>query len=174
MSTENKSGLADYASIRYLEPKSSSFEQTPGGFLSLKIEPDEFYARVNLHRAFPFSQEEKYISVRDPEGKEIGIIRSMKDFPSSTVKLFQLELERRYFTPIIQKISSIKEEFGYSYWDVETDSGHKRFTVRRGSSSIIPITDERLIIIDVDGNRFEIPNYKSLGNKNIKIIETLL
>ncbi len=38
----------------------------------------------------------------------------------------------RYFTPVIQKIHSIKEENGFSYWDTETDRGACRFTVRMG------------------------------------------
>lgn len=171
---QNKSGLSEFASIRYIGPENTEFTQTSGGFISLKIEPDEFYSRINLYRIFPFSKQNEYISIRDSEGKEIGIIRSLKQFPAETIELFEVELNRRYFSPIISKVDSIKEEFGYSYWNVQTDAGPKRFTVQRGSNNVIPITDQRILLIDVDGNRFEIPDYRKLDEKHVKIVETIL
>lgn len=44
----------------------------------------------------------------------------------------------RYFTPVIQKIHSIKEENGFSYWDTETDRGACRFTVRMAAGASMP------------------------------------
>lgn len=170
----DKEGLSGYEELNYIDPEKSSFKMTSGGFLSLHIEPDKDYPRVNLVRMFPFSNENDYISVRDEENNEIGIIKSLYDYPEETVNIAMIELNRRYFAPVIEKVSSIKEEFGYFYWDVMTNSGPKRFTVQGEQHTMTNITENRVLVTDVDGNRFEIPDYKALDAKYYKIIEALL
>jgi hypothetical protein len=174
MKGSEKGGLADFEQLKYLDPENSTFIRTEGGFLSLHVEPDRNYPRVNLFRSFPFTAERTYISVREPEGEEVGIIRNLDDFPREVVALLDEEIDRRYFLPLIEKINSIKEEFGYSYWDVETNSGSRRFTIKRDQNSLIPVRGNRLLVIDVDGNRFEISDYKKLDAKSYRTIETLL
>lgn len=167
-------GIVEYATIRYIEPGKSKFARTPGGFLSLTLGDNEVYPRVNLHRAFPFSDERHFISVRDLDSKEIGIIKDMDDFPAEIIALFEEQINRRYFAPVILRINTIKEEFGYSYWDVTTDAGDCRFTVRGGSSSVVNVGEDHLLVIDVDGNRFEIPDYKELDDKSFKKLDVFL
>lgn len=159
--------------IVYIVPEKSEFNKTMGGFLTLKFE-DKEYGRISLHRAFPFSYGDKFISVRDKEGKEIGLIKEISDFDEETIMLFDEELKRRYFLPLIRSITSIKEEFGYSYWTVITDMGAKKFIVKKDNSSFINIKDNRILILDVDGNRYEISDYTKLDNRSYKLIELLL
>lgn len=159
--------------IKYITSEAARFFKGNGGFLGLNIGGEE-YARVSLSRAFPFSYADSYISVRDKEGKEIGIIEDLKSFPKDIITLLSEELDRRYLLPKIDKINSIKEEFGYSYWDVETDIGAKRFTIKKDNSSFVNVRDNRILIIDVDGNRYEIIDYSTLDSKSYKLIELLL
>lgn len=160
--------------IKYIEPENVSFERTGGGFLSLRLGTGECYPRVNIHKAFPFTNPGSFLSVRDPEGKEIGIIRAVDEYPAEMICMIEEDLGRRYFSPLIQSITSVKEEFGYSYWDVVSDAGPCRFTVRGGHGSVVHVTDCRLIVIDVDGNRFEIPDINQLDVKSLKKIELFL
>lgn len=159
--------------IKYIEAEDAHFYKNNGGFIGLKV-GDENYERVSLHRAFPFSHSNSYISVKDKEGKEIGIIRDLEEFPKDTLELFMEELQRRYFLPRIDKINSIKEEFGYSYWEVLTNLGIKRFTIKKDNSSFLNVKDNRILVIDVDGNRYEISDYTKLDSKSYKLIELLL
>lgn len=159
--------------MRLLEPEQLIFQLTPGGFLSLAL-GDETYPRVHLYRTLPLTNERIYISVRDKEGKEIGFIKDLDDLPHSTQALLQTELARRYFVPMITRIYSLKEEFGYTYWETDTDAGPKRFTTKSGQGQVIQLGDVRILIIDLDGNRFEIPNYKGLDKKHAQTLETLL
>jgi hypothetical protein len=171
---ERAPSLQDYAEIRYLDPSACRFERGEGGFLKLKIGESEEYARVDLSRAFPLSNQDSYVSVRDAEGKEIGIIESLRGFSEPVRALLAEELDRRYFTPVVQRVRSIKEEFGYSYWEVETSAGPRRFTVRGGHGSLIPLSETRILVVDVDGNRFEIEDYTRLGSKHSRLVESLL
>ena len=66
------------------------------------------------------------------------------------------EIRRRYLTAKIQSVTSIKVEFGITYWTVLTDKGERDFVVQSLTESCIWLSDRHLLIIDVDGNRFEI------------------
>lgn len=167
-------GLSEYIDIRYLDPATARFSETPGGFVRLVIGEDESYPRVLLYRAFPFSFVDRYISVRDMDGKEIGMIKDLNEFGEETARLVLKELDRRYFTPVITRIESIKEEFGYAYWNVETSAGARRFTVRDMQQNVVLLSQYQLLVIDVDGNRYEIPDYRELDAKSRKVIEDLL
>jgi hypothetical protein len=171
--SEASEGLAEYVEVKYLTPENASFYRTPGGVLTLEIGTNK-YPRVNLHRAFPFTLGDKYISVRDAKGKEVGIVKDIVDFPPETAGLLKEELERRYFTPRISRITSVKSEFGYSYWEVETDRGPRRFNIKGLSDSIIPLSDVRLLIMDIDGNRFEIEDVRKLDRRSQKHIEGMI
>jgi len=157
----------------YLTSKNSNFYKNKGDFLGLKFEGND-YSRVSLFRAFPLSHLNKYISVRDRENEEIGIIKDIKEFSAEVCNLLLMELGRRYFLPIIISINSIKEEFGYSYWDVLTDVGTKRFTIKKDNNSFAPVKENRILVIDVDGNRYEISDYTKLNAKSYRLIEQFL
>ena len=70
---------------------------------------------------------------------------------------------------------SIKEEFGYRYWTVDTDKGPCKFTTTLARSAIVNIsTSDRVMIYDVDGNRFQILNFSKFEPKSRKMIEAYM
>ena len=160
-----------------LDPRALRFAATEGGFLALTVtgaERNEHYARINAYRTFPLSAADRYLSLRDAGGKEIGLLGSLADLRPDQAALLREELERRYFTPVIQQVRSLKEEFGYSYWLVDTDAGARRFTVQSGKNNVTVVGDSRLLIVDVDGNRFFVDDYRRLDRGVLRILETLL
>lgn len=161
------------AETRNLRAGEIEVEKTPGGFLSLRV-GEERHERVHLYWCFPFSRHGRYVSVRDPEGEEIGIIEDLAGFDEPTVRLLVDELASRYFTPTITRIISLKEEFGYAYWEADTDAGRCRFTAEIGKNAVTVLDGGRLLITDVDGNRFELQDYEQADSKHLRIIENLL
>ena len=162
---------------RMLQAGELQFAATAGGFLSLTVSSGgnpEHYPRINAFRAFPLSAADRFISLRDLDGNEIGILESLADLVSAQAALLRAELERRYFTPVIQGVRSLKEEFGYSYWLVDTDAGQRRFTVQSGKNNVTVVDERRLLIVDVDGNRFTVPDYTRLERGVLRTLETLL
>ena len=149
--------------VRYLTNENAKFERTGTGFLSLRI-GEEFYPRVMVVRMFPFSDKNEFISIRTAEerSKEIGIVEKMADMKKETVEMLEEQLTLRYFTPVIQKIFKIKDEYGFAYWNVATDHGECNFTIRMGGNSVIHLSDTRILIMDIDENRFEIPDVNQL------------
>ncbi|MBT3271971.1 MAG: DUF1854 domain-containing protein [Spirochaetales bacterium] len=161
-------------SLEYIQAESARFERTEGGFLSLRLGRKNPYPRVHLYRIFPLSEPRGLISVRDEEDEEIGVIESLDHFPRETVRILEEALERRYFSPVITRLISLKDEFGYTYWDAETDAGVCRFTVKGGGSNMFHISANTLLVIDVDGNRFTYPDFEKTDSKFLKIIDTML
>jgi len=172
-----KKAVEDIISVRLITAENSVFRRTEGGFVSLEYTAENgeirVYSRVTFHRCFPFSGPGQFISVREPErdGREIGLIEDLDSLPRDTREMILEQLGLRYFAPVITKIRSIKEEYGYSYWDVVTDKGPCRFTVRMGGSNVYSIGVNRYLVNDIDGNRFEIPDLYKLSAREIKLLD---
>lgn len=171
--------IDDLVEIRYLNDNEIELKRTEGGFISLKLSENEFYPRISVYRIFPLLKPNEYISLREigsnrDLGKEIGIIRDIRSISSEKVEILHDEIDRRYFTPKINHVFSLKDEFGYIYMDIETSAGLKKITVQNGSNNFMKITENRIIIIDIDGNRYEITDYSSLDSKSIRLLETMI
>ncbi|MBQ7955628.1 MAG: DUF1854 domain-containing protein [Lachnospiraceae bacterium] len=161
--------------IRYLKDGDAVFEKVGNGFLSLCL-GEEYYPRVNVVRMFPFSDSQKFISIRNAEEKqeEIGIIEDLDTMSPKKKEMLLEQLSLRYFTPVILKVRNIKDEYGYSYWDVVTDRGECKFTVKMGGKSISHLSEERVLIMDIDENRFEIPDVSKMTPAERKKLDLFL
>ena len=159
---------------RYLDSSKPVLSRSDSGHLVLTLDGGEEITGVDVYRAFPLSHAERYIAFREKDGNEIGILRSLDSIEEETKNLIRTELGIRYFTPRIKRIISIKPTHFYSTFHVETDAGDCRFTVQVGKNKILKISDESLLIFDVDGNRFELLNYTKLPVKYINTIEMMI
>lgn len=161
-----------------LTPKNSKFKKSEGGLISLTLtETEEFFERIVIFRCFPITNPNEFLSVREPDskkmgrGKEIGMIRYMKDFSAEEQNLFLEELARRYFSPEITRINSVKDKFGYSYWDADTTAGNMTFILNNPFTNIRTLEDGRIFINDLDGNSFQIKDPSKLDSSSYKKIE---
>lgn len=181
LKTPEKVSLKDVITITYLTPDNTVFAEKEG-FISLSVaEKDENgsekktdYERVFLHRTFPFEMPEEYISVLNKDKEEIGIIKKLTDFPIQTQEIFRRELQRKYFAFNIEKIVSVKERFGFGYVKAVANGEDVEFTVSDPYRSIVRISSDRIYIVDVDGNRYEIKSLSALDAKSAKKIELYL
>ncbi len=181
--TEEKDMFAKRQSVD-LTPDNAKFIRSEGGLISLELKnkngETETFERIVPVRAFPITDPEAYISIREPDtreggkGAEIGMIAALSDFGKDTSELIIEELDRRYFTPIIEKIYNVKEKFGYLYFDVLTSSGKVSFVMNNPSSNIRMLEDKRFLIYDIDGNCFEIPEAEKMDKASFKKIEIYL
>ncbi len=135
---------------------------------------DEVFLDVHLVRAFPLSEPRQMISIRDSENKEYGIIESLDSLDAESKALAEEELDRRYFTPAITKINSLKNDASMWKFDVETTRGHSDFYVRNWRDNAHELTSGRWQITSVDGGRYEILNLDDLDEKSQILIEQLL
>ena len=161
----------------FADKENSRFSVTENGFLQMEAdfgEGKKDYGRVILHRAFPFGDTDSYISVLTVDNEEICVIRSLDVLDEESAKNCLAELENKYYIPEVKKIISITSKFGYTYWMCDTPGGEISFTVADTFKSLIHIGSERIIIIDVDGGRYEIKSLESLDRKSRRLIEIYL
>ena len=144
------------------------------GFLYMCCPKEAEPVRVLLHRDFPFEFPFAYISVMNTDSMELAFIKDISLFDGEEKEMLVRELERKYYSPKILKIHSVKERFGFSYWDVETQAGRVTFTLQDTFKSISHAGDNKLFFFDVDGNRFVIEDVEKLDRKSHKKIELYL
>jgi len=115
---------------------------------------------------FPISNKNHFISLRDVEGNEIGIVEQAHELDQESQRILREELERSYFLPRIVDILGIEDNLGVFMFRVQTDKGYRAFEVRNPRKNIRFVGDGRFIIKDVDGNRYDIPKLRNLGPKS--------
>lgn len=150
--------------MRLLNGENALFARTAGGFVSLKTK-DKEYPRVGVYLTFPLTNPQEYISIReaDEKAKEIGLIEKLSLLPADQQEMLNEQIRLRYFTPVITKILDVKDEYGYAYWNVVTTFGSCRFTTHMSGNAVVHLSDSRLLVTDIDGNRYEIPDFYSLS-----------
>ena len=182
MQTENKNStkltnLTEAIDLGLLDLSKAEFYKTPGGFTGLKYN-DNDYKRVSLRRALPLKDPLAFISVADEENKEIGLIRMIKDLADDQFDIVNDELNKRYFCPEVKEVKSVKDKMGYVYIELVLDMHGEIFdkncAVKDVNKNIRLIDDNRLIIFDVDGNRYIVKSLHELDKKSLKRLEPYL
>ena len=160
-------------SITFLEPDKCRFSFNQNGFLLLSVD-GENKGRVKLIRSYPYSLTDEYICVHDIEDNEIGIIRDLKELDKESLDSANKELHNRYYCPTVTAVKSIKERMGHFYFDVVIDGKSKSFTVRDLTRNLRFSSENTLLIFDVDGNRYIIPEYEKIEQKSRRLLEPYL
>ena len=159
-------------SVNILDPKKIRIHRDESRKLRLIFDNGEEVAIKRVVRAFPLTMPWRYIIFIDENDREIGLLRDIKALDESSMKELKDELEKVYFIPKIKRIRQIKEEFEILIWETETDKGPRRFEV--ASRRDVKKIGRRIIIRDVDGNLYDIPDYTDLDQKSIILLESVI
>ena len=146
----------------------------PPWTLRLTIEADRSYTRVKIVRAAPLTHPDRYISLLDAKDEEVCMIQELTQLDAEMQTIVKEELDRRYLTSVVLKVNSVRSEFGTSYWEVDTNRGEREFVVQNVAENAQWLGDNRILLLDVDGNRFEIESLRDLDKKSLGYIELVL
>ncbi|MEA3407511.1 MAG: DUF1854 domain-containing protein [Chloroflexota bacterium] len=162
--------------VEYLDPQKVHFHRK-GDTLSMTLD-GEYYPRVELRRCFPLAEGTRYLSVRDAtteDHEEIGILYDWTALDESDRQAVGTEMRLFYFVPHIERVVEIKKEFGFLYWEVETDKGELDFVMRdRVTHYTRQVSKNRWMLIDVNKARFEIPDLTALDNRSQRLVRRFL
>ena len=168
---ENMENILDFIS-----PSDTLFYESESGLLCLKYKGEDM-GRISVLRMFPFMYEEEYLCIksenysREDMEKEIGVLRTLAEIPENQLKMVRRELAKRYFVPEITEVVKVSEEFGHTMWEVTTTAGVREFTVTDMSSNVRNMGNNRVMLTDVYGNRYYIPDITKVEDKALKILE---
>ena len=173
MDTNFSGDILEAAELVYLSPEICSFSKR-GDFLALEMKTGASYKRVDLCRLFPYGDSDKFISVTDTDSVEIGIIKDLDVFPEKERELITAELNRKYYVCKLKSVTNIKDRFGFTYWDAVGENGDVSFTLTGSHSNVVKNSDGRILIFDIDGNRYELPPVDKLDRTTLKKIDVYL
>jgi hypothetical protein len=118
---------------------------------------------VKASRVFPVSVPDRFVALTDKEGVEVGILSDVSALDEASRQALSTELERDYFHAQITRVLSMTAGGWHTQeWEVETDRGTRAFEIRSNRRDIRHLGGGRILIKDADGNRFEIPDYRTL------------
>ena len=152
--------------IRFLTPDMCRIHLGTHEALHVTVKNERIYGGVYAAYAFPVAHPDEYIALIHTAGGddelEIGIIRDLADFPEADAALVRQALARRYFVHIITSIQRIGWKYGLVAMDVETDKGPRSFLMPWRSDRAFDYGRRGKILIDVDENRYLIPDLSEL------------
>ena len=163
----------DKLTLNFLPSEDCEFFFNDNGFLIFTLK-GEAKGRVKLIKTYPYSLSDEYICVHDLEDNEIGIIRNLNDLSPSSGEAAKRELSNRYYCPTVTAVKSIKERMGHFYFETVVDGKDKSFTVRDLTRNLRFSSENTLLIFDVDGNRYIIPEYEKIEQKSRRLLEPYL
>jgi hypothetical protein len=146
----------------------------PEGTARLTVGNDRTYLKVGVAHAAPLSRAGRYVSLLNGKGEEIVMLPDLDLLPAASREVVERELERRYLTSTIRRLLLLKQEFGVTYWEVETDRGVRDFVVRDLQENCVWLSETHLLLIDVDGSRFEIPDRVLLDERSQQFLDAIL
>lgn len=159
--------------VEFLEASAVKIGRNSFEELTVELSDGTTHTKVEALRSFPLTDSNRYITLMDSEGDEIGIIRDIKQLSSESAEVLKSELQKRYFMPKITKIYELDGEFGVTRWVVDTNRGPVIFGMRT-RYDVVSLENGRVLIKDADGNRYEIENYHHLDPVSLALLETQL
>lgn len=164
--------------INIFQPDELTFERRDGGLLRVKLTNGKIYEPITCVPLFPLSHPNGYIALlvhKDGATEELGVIKWLNDLPPEPRSLVEREIQLRYFCPRILDIHAITSKYGLDQWEVTTERGKKRFLVQDAKENVTIRDDGVIMIIDTDGCRYQVRDYRKLPIRaRIRLEQALL
>lgn len=129
---------------------------------------------VKLLFARPISARDGQISILDRENKEeLAWLNSLDELDPASQRIARQALDTRY---PVSRITSVEHSFvnhGHRYLKVMTNRGFRYFNLKEPGKNVTWLSDDKLVIRDSMGNRFEIESISSLdpeSRKNLNLV----
>lgn len=152
--------------LRLLDPTKTTLVLDDSRRLQVQIGIEERIGPVRAIRSLPLTQPERYISIQDDEGVEIGVIKDMRELDSQSRAALQEELDYYYLKAKVTRILRVEARHGLITWQLETHLGPRTVHVR-DRQHIRSLADGRTILTDIHEGKYEIPPMAQLDEKSV-------
>lgn len=147
----------------------------PSTRLCAQIDDERCAIGVKPVWASPLSRPGQYLSILDPKGDEIVMLPEPKQqLSGESWQAVQAEIRRRDLTSRVSQVISAREDNGAVYFSVASDRGERDFVCTNLSTNAIWFGENRLLLLDAEGNRFEIEDLATLDARSRSLIEGIL
>jgi hypothetical protein len=142
------------------------------GRLILRDSLKREYRDVRPLRMFPITDPDGCISICDAQFNELICIQSIGAIPQESREIFEQELNRCMFNPIIHRITGSKVLGDNVRLSLVTDRGATDIVI--DSEEIYRLSQSRILIKDLSGIRYLIPDWGKMGSQSRKILDIYL
>ena len=125
---------------------------------------------VEVVRAFPISQPDRWISICDADGHEIVALDHIRQLSPEIREVLLGELAQREFVPVIRRIVKVWNQTDPQEWQVVTDRGPTSFCVD-SDEDIRRIEPRQVLIVDGHGIRYLILDTAQLDARSRRILD---
>jgi hypothetical protein len=158
-------GPAAKNDLRLLDPKKVRIRTDAYHRLQLEVGFEERYGPVRAVRSLPLTQPDRFISLQDDEGNEVGLIPDVSALEPESRKAVRGDLELYYLKATVKEIRKVEARNGVITWDLVTDLGPKTVHVR-DRQNIRPLPGGRTMLTDIHEAKFEIPPAEELDERS--------
>ena len=159
--------------VGQIDPATVRLFRGPHNVLRCTLEGVKSVLRAKVVRAFPISEETHWINVLDAKNKEVCLIEDPTQLDADSLRLVEEELGRFYRVANIEHIYSIKQEYRTMFWNVLTDRGQRDFVVKWGADTVQWRAANELLLVDIDTNRFRVPDVTRLDKHSLKQLKII-
>ncbi|MCC6686338.1 MAG: DUF1854 domain-containing protein [Fimbriimonadaceae bacterium] len=146
----------------------------PKDVLRMTVGDQYSVVQIEPRWAAPLSHPGQLLGLMNSKGEEVLLVPAVDSLSQENQEVIQRELDRRYLTSTVHKIVSAKVEFGATYWTVITERGQRDFVVQSLQENAQWLGERQLVFVDIDHNRFEVPDIDKLDPQSRKFIDSIL
>lgn len=178
MDTEHGADNRNEWAVRYFDPGTVTLFRTGGDSVRATVREhdnaDRTWLHVQIARAFPLREPDRWIGLRDVNDRDIGMLRSLSDLDPESRVIAEGELERRYFLPRVTAVRKVRREVETITWEVDTDKGPRTVHVQNLRDSVRELGGGRILITDRSGNRIEFSNLASADKETRAVLSRVI
>lgn len=165
--------LDEIIAAEFLDAARVRVTRNPEGQATALID-GKHIGKVSFLRVRPLTEPDGYLSLRDERDNEIALLCDWPSLDSDSKEIVRAELERRYLYPVLLRILDLKVFSGVAVCHFETDRGERTVMLRDFRDNIVYLGETRLLLTDVEGNRYDIPDLRALDQGSRNFLAQLL
>ena len=119
---------------------------------------------VRLVRTRPRTAPDGELAALDSKKREVWLWAGLNALDPDSRVLAETALAERYHEPAILRFGSIRSRFGVWQVVADTTAGQRSFALRNPERSVETMSDGRVLLRDVNGNRYVIADPDALDS----------
>ncbi|MDJ0807209.1 MAG: DUF1854 domain-containing protein [Gammaproteobacteria bacterium] len=124
---------------------------------------------VQARPCFPWSEPERFITLRDFENSELGLVEDPAALDADSQLALQLGLSASGFVFRIERVDAVDVEFEIRNWKVKTEQGKQVFQTRLDEWPR-HMPGGGFLLRDVAGDMFYIPSVNDLDARSRELL----
>ena len=158
----------------YIDRDTAQFTRKGLTFVNMTFSDGKTVEKLQPRRLFPVSDRTRYISLLDESGAEQAVIRNLSVLEPQQQRMITECLDEYYLIPKITAITDFRERFDGLSLFAETDRGPARIEIRTLNHGLRMDGPIRVLVRDVNDNRYEIPDVTRLDKRSRQILARYL